>query len=188
MVIYVKTSILGVVGSSSTATSGVGVAAAMPPKGSRKKFAWPYVPNPPLNPNPLVEPPSPVGRRRHPRKVAPPAPDRAPAPDDCDMEERGMTQAITAAIPVEPQPEPAADVEVVVASDSSDDEQDPVKKKLRAKKKKKESNSIRSTFISASLLLKYSSNGLTRPRQGTRTREQKDVKFWILLFPHQLIG
>ena len=140
MVIYVKTSILGVVGSS-TATSGVGVAAAMPPKGSRKKFAWPYVPNPPLNPNPLVEPPSPVGRRRHPRKVAPPAPDRAPAPDDCDMEERGVTQAITAAIPVEPledlatPAEPAAAVEVVVASDSSDDEQDPVKKKFRAKKK-----------------------------------------------------
>jgi len=125
----------------------------MPPKGSRKKFAWPYVPNPPLNPNPLVEPPSPVGRRRHPRKVAPPAPDRGrdgkasddindlpdidgKALDDSDMEERGMTQAITAAIPVEPQPEPAADVEVVVASDSSDEEQqDPVKKKFRAKKK-----------------------------------------------------
>jgi hypothetical protein len=135
--------------------------------------------------------------------VAPPAPDRAPdlpdidgkAPDDCDMEERGMTQAITdvlAAIPVEPledlatPAEPAAAVEVVVASDSSDDEQDPVRKKFLAKKK--ESNSIRSTFISTSSLRKYSSNGLTRTRQGTRTREQKDVKSWILSSPHQLIG
>ena len=167
----------------------------MPPKGTRSgprdknKYPWPYVPNPPLNPNPLVGPPSPVGRRRQARKVALPAPDV----DDSDMEERRMTQANTevlAAVPVEPLEDLATPTEpvaaVVVPSDSSDDEQDPVKKKFRAKKK--ESNSIRSTFISTSSLRKYSSNGLKRRRQGTRTREQKDVKSWILSSPHQLIG
>ena len=116
----------------------------MPPKGTRSgprdknKYPWPYVPNPPLNPNPLVGPPSPVGRRRQARKVALPSP-----PSDSE-EERRMTEAITevlAAIPVEPLEDLATPAEpaapVVVASHSSDEEQqDPVKKKFRAKKKR----------------------------------------------------
>ena len=87
---------------------------AMPPRQHKQKYPWPYVKAPPLNPNPLVGPPSSSpDRRRRRRRV--PEPSEEP---DIDGE---------ALVGVEPEPQqqeeaPAQPVaDVLVASDSSED-------------------------------------------------------------------